>query len=163
MVAFEARVGVVPEAAGWADVVGAGAVVPEVFAVDVVNFVLMSFTDFSNHSSALSSFLVGEGKGWRVEGGGEWKLTVVRGTTASGAGTKSVRANVGWAVVTSCDKPVTPHPSQMVVSSLQSGHGFVCGTPGRAGQNAKDASGMLHTMHSGCSSRSSRSRFIGVP
>ena len=75
---------------------GAGAVVPEVFAVDVVNFVLMSFTDFSNHSSALSSFLVGEGKGWRVEGGGEWKLTVVRGTTASGVGGDEERTCQCW-------------------------------------------------------------------
>ena len=187
VVAVDARVGgVVPEAAGAGDVAGAGAVVPEVsvvvevfavppsvvaevfavppevvvevfavppevFAVDAVNFVLSSFTDFSNHSFS-SSFLAGEGR------------PVVRGTTASGVGgTKSVRANVGWAVVTSCCLPVTPHPTQMVGSSLQSGHGFVCSTPGRAGQYAKDASGMLQTMHSGWSSRSSRSRLIGVP
>ena len=75
VVGVDARVGVVPEAAGAGEVVGAGgggptlvagagAVVPEVFAVDAVNFSLISFTDFSNHSFFTSSFLPGEGKGW---------------------------------------------------------------------------------------------------
>ncbi len=151
MLVVDGRVGVIPEVAGVPDV-GAGDVIPEgvavamvvaegdIFAVDVVSFGLLSFTAFSNQSSFFS---------------------FLDGAVTVGAGTKSARAMGGWAVVvTSCAKPVTPHPSHMVVSSLHSGHGIACGTPGRAGQYAKDASGMLHTAHI---ASSSRQRFAGAP